>query len=77
MNKFCTEWIQAWCQDNGWTDLFRERHQYWAFPPNAVIPAPISAQVLQTIKAEKGLSLEEKVWYGTACTALALGYLPQ
>ena len=41
----------------------------------------ILAQVLQTIKVEKGLSSQEKIWYGAACTsaliALALGYFLQ
>jgi hypothetical protein len=78
MNRYCIEWIQGWCQENGWTDLFVERHEYWAFPPNAVLPLPIPAQALQTLKAEKGLSPQEKIWYGTASVsaliALVLSY---
>jgi hypothetical protein len=34
MKKFCTEWIQEWCQENGWTDLFTVRREYWAFGSN-------------------------------------------
>lgn len=38
------------------------RNFYWAFPPGAVIPEPIPTKILRTIKAEKGLCFEEKVW---------------
>jgi heme A synthase len=62
MQHFSPQWIEEWCQENGWTDWFLECSRYWAFPPNAVMPVPIPAQVLRTIKAEKGLSVEEQVW---------------
>ncbi len=66
INKYCTEWVQEWCLDNGWTDLFKERKEYWAFPPHAVMPLPIPSDVLQNIKAEKGLSPQERLWSGVA-----------
>jgi hypothetical protein len=62
MNHYCEQWIADWCQDNGWTDWFCERSRYWAFPPQAVMPVPIPVQVLKTIKAEKGFTLEERTW---------------
>ncbi|ACK73060.1 conserved hypothetical protein [Gloeothece citriformis PCC 7424] len=63
MKHFCDQWIEEWCQDNGWTDLVISGYnQYWAFPPNAVMPEPIPSKVLRLIKAEKGLCFEEKVW---------------
>lgn len=67
MNKYCSQWIQEWCHENGWTDLFVVQRDYWAFPPHAVMPTPIPAQVLHGIKAEKGLSPAERLWYGAAC----------
>nr|WP_226594036.1 hypothetical protein [Microseira wollei] len=63
MKHYCDEWIEEWCQQNGWTDLFVERPNfYWAFPPFAVMPEPIPAQVLRVIKARKGFSQEERRW---------------
>jgi hypothetical protein len=62
MNHYCDEWVQEWCDAHGWTDLFRERLEYWAFPPNAVMPLPIPLQALQLIKQEKGLSPDEQTW---------------
>jgi len=63
VKHYCDTWIEEWCQDNGWTDLFMERYNnYWAFPPGAVMPEPIPAQVLRLIKLEKGFTVEEKIW---------------
>jgi hypothetical protein len=63
MKHYCDRWIQEWCQENGWTDLFMERsNNYWAFPPGAVMPEPIPSKTLRLIKAEKGLSSPEKIW---------------
>ena len=66
MNKYCTEWIQEWCLQNGWTDLFQERREYWAFPPHAVMPLPIPTEALLSIKAEKGFSPQELLWLSAA-----------
>jgi hypothetical protein len=67
MRHYSDRWIQEWCDTNGWTDLFIERYNnYWAFPPGAVIPEPIPPKTLRSIKAEKGLCPEEKVWLTTA-----------
>jgi len=66
MKKYSYQWIETWCRENGWTDLFMERRDYWAFPPGAVMPVPIPNTVLHTIKAEKGWTADEKVWVGSA-----------
>lgn len=62
MNHFAPQWIEEWCQENGWTDWFLECSRYWAFPPNAVMPVPIPTAVLRAIKAQKGMCFEEKAW---------------
>jgi hypothetical protein len=73
MNHFQDSWIQEWCDNNGWTDLFRERYNnYWAFPPNAVIPEPIPHKALRVIKTEKGFSSDEQFWLIIAVSASAI-----
>jgi hypothetical protein len=72
MKHFRDEWIDEWCQQNGWTDLVTERQaNYWAFPPNAVMPEPIPNRVLREIKSEKGMSYEEKT-LAVVTSAIAL-----
>lgn len=66
MKHYTEEWLNEWCYEHGWTDLYIERYQYWAFPPGAVMPEPIPPQALRLIKAEKGLCTEEKLWLSTA-----------
>jgi hypothetical protein len=76
MKHFAEEWITEWCQENGWTDLFIERQSnYWAFPPNAVMPEPIPSKVLRRIKAEKGLSNDEQMWSISAIVATLISFL--
>lgn len=82
MNHYCRGWIEEWCHENGWTELFlQRRNEFWAFPPNAVMPLPIPSQVLRKIKAEKGLSGDEKLWCSVAAiaamTASLFSYLAQ
>ncbi len=63
MKHYRNEWIEEWCQENGWTDLFEERcNNYWAFPPGAVMPEPIPTHTLRLIKTQKGLTSQEKFW---------------
>jgi hypothetical protein len=69
MRKYCKQWINDWCEENGWTDLFMVQRDYWAFPPQAVMPMPIPSQVLRSIKSQRGMTLEEKLWYGAAWVA--------
>lgn len=74
MKHFAPQWIDDWCQANGWSDWFLDQSRYWAFPPNAVMPVPIPTQVLRRIKAEKGLCNEERIWCITAVlVAIASG----
>ncbi|MBF2046576.1 MAG: hypothetical protein EDM05_001940 [Leptolyngbya sp. IPPAS B-1204] len=82
MNHYCYAWIEDWCKENGWTELFmRRRNEYWAFPPNGVMPLPIPQQVLRQIKAERGLSSDERVWCVAAgmvaLAAAGLSFLAQ
>ena len=73
MRHYNDEWINQWCEDNGWTDLHIERcNNFWAFPPGAVMPEPIPAKVLRAIKAERGLTCEERIWSITAVVATML-----
>ena len=75
MQHFNDEWIQEWCDRNGWTDLFQERYNhYWAFPPNGVMPEPIPQKVMRLIKSEKGLTVNESRWliYAAVVSVLAL-----
>lgn len=62
MKHYSEEWLNEWCVKNGWTDLYVERYNYWAFPPGAVMPEPIPPKALQVIKAEKGMCYSEKAW---------------
>ena len=74
MKHFCDDWVQEWCEANGWTELFRERYNhYWAFPPNAVMPEPIPGQTLRLIKSQKGFCQEEKLWLAAALGFTFLG----
>ncbi len=74
MKRYAFEWINEWCTENGWTDLFEERRNFWAFPPGAVMPEPIPLKVLKAIKAEKGFTAEEKAWSLAAiATTLSAG----
>ncbi len=73
MKHFHDEWIQEWCDRNGWTDLFQERYNhYWAFPPNGVMPEPIPQKVMRVIKSEKGLSSSEYRWLVSAAVVSVL-----
>lgn len=62
MKHYSEDWLKEWCYENGWTDLYIEQENYWAFPPGAVIPEPLPIDALKWIKAEKGWSQEEKRW---------------
>lgn len=67
MRHYRDEWIQEWCDHNGWTDpMSVSTNFYWAFPPNGVMPEPIPGDILRLIKSEKGLTQDEKVWLGSA-----------
>lgn len=63
-SQYSYHWIQDWCQENGWTDLFVERQSFWAFPPGAVIPEPIPGEVLVSLKHLHGYSPIERNSFG-------------
>ncbi|MCU0565220.1 MAG: hypothetical protein MUF49_01315 [Oculatellaceae cyanobacterium Prado106] len=82
INHYRLQWIEEWCAENGWTDLFMSgRNEFWAFPPHAVMPLPIPKQVLQLIKQQKGMSLDEQrlglVSVAVTAVAAALTYWMQ
>ena len=56
MPKVLHRYIQQWCQEHGWTDLFVEQRQFWAFPPGAVIPVPVPIQALEGFYAEQEMT---------------------
>lgn len=47
MPEALTEYVNRWCNTHGWTDLFIERYEYWAFPPGGVMPTPIPGSVME------------------------------
>ncbi len=78
-------YIQQWCQEHGWTDLFIEQRQFWAFPPGSFIPVPVPARAIERFYTKyrptpqaKALSLSvAAVALGTAVlTALTLSPVP-
>ena len=73
MKHFRDEWIQEWCESNGWSDWFINCQDYWAFPPHAVMPLPIPKETLMQIKASKGFSPQEKMWVTMAVISTILG----
>ncbi len=80
INHYSIQWIENWCQENGWTDLFIERrNNFWAFPPGGVMPEPIPVQALRLIKQENGFTVEERVWslsaIATTVLAVASAYV--
>ncbi len=75
MQHFKREWIEEWCTAHGWTELYVEQPgNYWAFPPDAVMPQPIPVSVLRAIKASKGLSPRERQ-VSLLAVAIAVGAL--
>lgn len=76
--RYHPQWIADWCQEHGWTDVFVECRQFWAFPPGAVLPQPIPTEVLTAIKKAQGLSPFEQqsfsVGLGLFCLAIAIAW---
>lgn len=67
MRHYYDEWIQEWCDGNGWTEpTLVSADFYWAFPPNGVMPEPIPSEILRLIKSEKGFTADEQIWLGLA-----------
>lgn len=76
--RYHPQWIADWCQEHGWTDVFVECRQFWAFPPGAVLPQPIPTEALVDIKKSQGLSPFEQqsfsVGLGLFCLAIAIAW---
>jgi hypothetical protein len=47
ISRVLHQYIQQWCQEHGWTDLFVEQRQFWAFPPGSVLPVPVPTHALE------------------------------
>jgi hypothetical protein len=62
--KSLTGYVRGWCQANGWTDLFVDHYQYWAFPPGAVMPLPVPATVLSAFQHDSQPVKSAQVVYG-------------
>jgi hypothetical protein len=54
-------YIQQWCQEHGWTDLFIEQRQFWAFPPGSFIPVPVPTSALKRFYAKQYPTRQAKV----------------
>ncbi|MGD1921172.1 MAG: hypothetical protein ACFCAD_21180 [Pleurocapsa sp.] len=48
---------QQWCRENGYSDLFLRNGEWWAFPPNAVMPVCLK----KVIKFEEKSAREVKI----------------
>lgn len=46
MDKNQENQAQKWCESNGWTDMFIQSGEFYAFPPSAVIPQPLTESAL-------------------------------
>jgi hypothetical protein len=56
MPRVLHQYIQQWCQEHDWTDLFVEQRQFWAFPPGAVLPVPVPTHALEGFYAEREMT---------------------
>ncbi|WP_404784800.1 hypothetical protein [Altericista sp. CCNU0014] len=56
MPRVLHQYIQQWCQEHGWTDLFVEQRQFWAFPPGSVLPVPVPTHALEGFYSEREMS---------------------
>lgn len=65
-------YLSQWCRDNGWTDLFVERYQFWAFPPGSVLPLPLPSAVLEDIHSQHYHRLKYSVSYAAIVVGIML-----
>ncbi len=73
MPKSMTGYVAGWCQEHGWTDLFIDHYQYWAFPPGAVMPLPIPTDVFRDFQRDKPQGL--RYLYGLILLASGIAAL--
>lgn len=64
--KYSYEVALDWCDNHGWTDLFVEQYQYWAFPPGGVMPLPLPPQALEFIDRDRQLTPHQTQLHGIA-----------
>jgi hypothetical protein len=61
MPRVLHRYIQQWCQEHGWTDLFIEQRQFWAFPPGSFIPVPVPTSAIKRFYANQYPTRQAKV----------------
>ncbi|MCG9893082.1 MAG: hypothetical protein MH252_18665 [Thermosynechococcaceae cyanobacterium MS004] len=66
------QYLQHWCQEQGWTDLFIEHRQFWAFPPGSFMPVPVPRSAIERFYDKHTLSPQAKI-LSLAVLVLALG----
>ena len=72
MPKALTDFVSCWCHENGWTDLFVDHYEYWAFPPGAVMPLPVPSDVLADYVDSHQLTPTAKLLYGAVIGMAAI-----
>ncbi|MEO0375027.1 MAG: hypothetical protein AAF329_10465 [Cyanobacteria bacterium P01_A01_bin.17] len=70
MPQSLTGYVVGWCQEHGWTDLFVDHYQYWAFPPGAVMPLPVPTDVFEDFQGSR--SRTAKSFYGLILAVSAI-----
>lgn len=79
--KYSYQVALDWCDDHGWTDLFIEQYQYWAFPPGGVMPLPLPPQALKSADLDRRLTPHQSKLHGLAIgvglTSTLLSYILQ
>ncbi len=67
--KYSLEVARAWCQENGWSDLFIEQYRLWAFPPGGVMPLPLPECALQEVNFDAALTSRQVLSQALVFTA--------
>jgi hypothetical protein len=79
MPRVLYQFIQQWCKEHNWTDLFVEQQQFWAFPPDSFIPVPIPVSAIERFYAKRRSAPRFKVTslsaVGAALSTVALTML--
>lgn len=62
--------VQRWCRLHHWTDLFLHDRQFYAFPPQAVIPLPLPAAAVNLSRStEIGKTLQQG-WFSLVAVVI-------
>ena len=64
MSRPLYRYLNQWCQEHGWTDLFVERYQFWAFPPGGVLPLPLPHAAIEGFYAQQATTQKHWFCYG-------------